>query len=182
MSAARDLDIRPYRVEDARRLHEAALESVAEVEPWLPWCRADYSLEEAEAWTRTQVEEFEARREFHFTIVDGRGRYLGGCALNGLNGLHRFANLGYWVRTSATGRGVATTAVRLLAQFAFAETDLERLEILCATTNAASRRVAEKAGAVHEGVLRSRLFLHGQPVDADLFSIVRARWPGPGRR
>jgi RimJ/RimL family protein N-acetyltransferase len=87
--------------------------------------------------------------------------------------MHRFANLGYWVRTSATRQGVATEAVRQVAEFAFGNTDLVRLEIVCAVGNDASQRVAERAGAAREGALRHRLLLHGQPVDAVMYSLVR---------
>jgi len=41
-----------------------------------------------------------------------------------------------------------------------------------AVGNAASIRVAEKIGGVREGVLRSRLLLHGEFHDAVLFSVI----------
>jgi len=39
--------------------------------------------------------------------------------------------------------------------------------------NVASHRVAEKCGAVREGVLKRRLMLHGTARDATLLSITR---------
>jgi RimJ/RimL family protein N-acetyltransferase len=63
--------------------------------------------------------------------------------------------------------------VRQLADFAFRTTDLVRLEIVCAVGNERSQRVAERAGAVREGVLRRRLVLHGEAVDAVMYSLVR---------
>jgi len=98
--------------------------------------------------------------------------FLGGCGLNYLDRFNRRANLGYWVRASETGRGVATRAVRLLIDWAARETDLDRLEIVVALDNNASLRVAEKAGAVREGVLRHRLWIHGVAHDAAVFSIL----------
>src|SRR3990172_4536404 len=100
------------------------------------------------------------------------GSYLGGCGLNGI-GEYKFANLGYWVRTSRTKQGVATAATLLLARFGFDELKLNRIEIVVATGNYASQRVAEKAGATREGVLRNRLILKGKPVvDAVMFSLI----------
>jgi len=90
-----------------------------------------------------------------------------------INRIHRFGNLGYWVRTSATRRGVATEAVRQAVAFAFRNTDLVRLEIVSAVGNGPSQRVAERAGAVREGVLRHRLLLRGEPVHAVMYSLVR---------
>lgn len=164
--------IRAYEPEDAQALWEAARESVGEVFPWLPWCHAQYSMAEAAEWIRSRAPLAADGREYTFAIVGSDGRFLGGCGVNQINRIHKFGNLGYWVRTSATRHGVATEAVRQAAEFAFDNADLVRLEIVCAVGNDRSQRVAERAGAVREGVLRHRLLLHGQPVDAVMYSLV----------
>jgi len=130
-------------------------------------------MAEAVEWIRSRAPLAAEGREYTFAIVGTDGRFLGGCGVNQINRLHRFGNLGYWVRTSATGHGVATEAVRQVAEFAFRTADLVRLEIVCAVGNDASQRVAERAGAVREGILRHRLLVHGQPVDAVMYSLVR---------
>jgi RimJ/RimL family protein N-acetyltransferase len=154
-------------------LWEAARESVPEVSRWLPWCHAQYSMAEATEWIASRAPLAAEGREYTFAIIGADGRFLGACGINQINRIHRFANVGYWVRTSATGRGVATAALRQLAEFAFRTTDLVRLEVVCAVGNDRSQRVAERAGAVREGVLRDRLLLHGRPVDAVMYSLVR---------
>jgi ribosomal-protein-serine acetyltransferase len=171
--ATTEISIRPYRTDDAPALHEAALESVAEVRPFLPWCHPEVKLEEMRTWIEAQVAAFETLKAFEFVILDADGRYLGGCGLNHIDEVYRRANLGYWVRTSAAGRGVATEAVRQLVRWAFDSTDLIRLEVVVSTHNAASLRVAEKADAFREGTLRKRLLLHGVAHDAAVFSFVR---------
>ena len=50
-----------------------------------------------------------------------------------------------------------------------------RIEILAAVGNVPSQHVAEKAGAICEGILRQRLLLHGVAHDAVVFSILRPR-------
>ena len=169
--------IRPYAVDDAPLLCEAVLESFADLAPWMPWCHPAYSIEESRAWLTRQVELFRERSEFEFAIASADGRYLGACGLNRIDRVNRRANLGYWVRSSEAGRGVATLAVRLLRDWGFRETDLVRLEIIVAVGNAPSLRVAEKSGAVREGVLRQRLRIHGNSHDAVCFSFVRPEAP-----
>jgi RimJ/RimL family protein N-acetyltransferase len=168
-----DCRIRAYAPDDAPALWEAARESVVEVHKWLDWCHPQYSISEAEEWIRSRAPLAAEGLECTFAIVDAEGRFLGACGLNQINRIQKFGNLGYWVRTSATRHGVATEAVRQLADFAFANTDLVRLEIVCAVGNSASQRVAERAGAQREGVLRHRLRIHGQSVDAVMYSLVR---------
>jgi RimJ/RimL family protein N-acetyltransferase len=167
--------IRPYRADDAPNLHAAARESAGDVFPWLPWCHPGYSLDEAAAWAGAREELARQGLEYHFVIEGERGAFIGACGINQINRIHRLGNLGYWVRSSETGRGVAVAAVTLAARFAFESTDLIRLEIVCAVGNRRSQRVAEKAGAVREGVLRHRLLIHGTPHDAVMYSIVRPR-------
>ena len=170
------IKIRRYRADDSEAFCAAARESVDEVFPWLPWCHACYSRQEADNGIGSRKELFDQGAEYSFAIVDSGDRILGGCDLNQINDIHRIANLGYWVRTSETGRGIATTAVQQLATFAFAETDLVRLEIVCVVGNDKSQRVAEKAGAIREGICHDRLFLHDKPHDAVMYVILRSRW------
>ena len=168
-----DIVVRPYRSEDIPALYEAARESIPELAAWMPWCHPDYSLDETRSCILSRDEAWKRDSEYGFGIFDKQsGRYLGGVGLNFVNRNHDLVNLGYWVRTSATGRGIASSATRLVARFAFEHLGFQRVEILAATGNLASQRVAEKAGAVKEAVLRKRLRLHGKPVDGVLYSFV----------
>jgi RimJ/RimL family protein N-acetyltransferase len=120
-----------------------------------------------------EVNEREAKRAFDFAVYDeGTHKFLGVVAINQLHPVHRFANLGFWVRSSCTGHGLAVTATRLCAQFGFEELNLKRLEILTAAGNVRSQRVAEKAGATREGVLRQRLNISGVRHDVVMFSLL----------
>jgi len=71
---------------------------------------------------------------------------------------------------------IPTRTFRVL--WALEELGLARVEILVQVGNTASLRVARKAGAREEGVLRNRIRHHGQDVDAVMFSLV----PGDLRR
>jgi RimJ/RimL family protein N-acetyltransferase len=166
--------IRPYREADASGLYDAVRESIAEVSRWLPWCHPDYSMQEAIEWATLQARlAAGGGPEVGFAVVGPNDEFLGGCGVNQVNPIHRFGNLGYWVRTSATGRGVAREAARQTAELAFRNTDLVRLEIVCAVENRRSQRVAGAVGATREGVLRNRLRIRDQSFDAVMYSLVR---------
>lgn len=161
--------------DDLDALYEAVRESIDELHRWMPWCQRDYSLADAAGWIAAQDEGRRSATEFAFLIVGKQQRVLGCCGLNQINSAYRIANLGYWVRASEVGRGVASRATREVAEWAFANTELQRLEIVAAVGNSASQTVAIKAGAVREGVLRSRLLVHGEFHDAVMHSIIRPR-------
>ena len=165
--------LRPYRLDDADGLYAAARESIAEVSPWMKWCHADYSIEESATWIEQCAERWQQGTEYNFVIADSMGgSFLGGCGVGYINQVDRVVNLGYWVRTSRTRQGVASTATRLLARFGFEELKLNRIEIIAATGNLASQRVAEKAGATREGILRNRLVVHENVYDMVMFSFI----------
>jgi ribosomal-protein-serine acetyltransferase len=165
--------IRTYQPDDAERLYEAARESVEDVFPWLPWCHPGYSMAEAIEWVGSRAPLASQGLEYSFAIVGPDGRFLGGCGINQINRFHRFGNLGYWVRSTESGHGIASAAARQVADFAFDRTELGRLEIVCAVGNVRSQRAAERAGAQREGILRRRLLLRGVAIDAVMYSIVR---------
>ena len=165
--------IRPYRDEDTSALYDAVRESVSEVSLWLPWCHQNYSIDDSREFIGSRELASQGSEWYSFGIFEKHdGAFLGGVGINFINRVHQMANLGYWVRTSATGRGIATMATRLAARFGFEELGLQRIEIVAATGNVPSQRVAEKAGATREGVLRKRLLIRDESLDAVLFSLV----------
>jgi ribosomal-protein-serine acetyltransferase len=165
--------IRPYEESDVEALTAAARESVADLSPWMPWCHEGYSAAEAAAWIQATREGHSTGAMYDFAILDPDGDFAGGCGINHISRQMGVANLGYWVRTSVAGRGIAPAAVRKLAPWAFENTELHRLEIVVAISNVRSQRVAEKAGAHRDAVLRKRILVGGKPSDAVLYSILR---------
>ena len=167
------ITLRPYRDEDAETQFESARESIPEMSPWMPWCHSDYSIQESLGWIKDCFEQWKQGSAYDFVITDtSTGRYLGGCGLNDIHREFDIANLGYWVRTSATRKGVSTATTLLLADFGINELKLKRIEIVVDIENIASRRVAEKSGATREGILRNRVTQYGKPTDAVMFSLI----------
>lgn len=167
--------LRPYRMSDVNNLYQAVRESIKEMEPWLPFAHKDYSIKESKDWIKKRPSEWNNCGIYDFAIFDAKdGTQIGGCGLNGIDWLHRHANLGYWVRTSRMGQGVAPSATRLLAKWGFDVLKLNRIEIVVAVDNERSLRVAAKAGAKHEGILRNRLVIGDKVHDAAMHSLIPA--------
>lgn len=167
------ITLRPYQVIDIEPCFESVRESIDELSPWMWWCHSAYSIKDTRAWIESLPEAWENGTEYSFAITDSKdGSFLGGCGLSHINLTDRFANLGYWVRTSRSRQGVASAATLLVAQFAFKELGLSRLEIVVATENKGSIRVSEKVGALREGILRKRIVVRDNVYDAFMFSLL----------
>ena len=109
-----------------------------------------------------------------FALVEPRDRekVRGGASLYGLSREQGTALVGYWLTPQARGRGVASAAVRLLAQWGFTTLALARIELTCAPDNDASARVAARCGFVREGVMRSHMAFKSGRRDTVLFSLL----------
>ena len=80
--------------------------------------------------------------------------------------------LGYAVGEPFGGRGIATALVRAAVAHALDDLALHRAQANVRTTNAASKRVLEKAGFRREGLALRYLELDGAWVDHDLYAIT----------
>lgn len=99
-------------------------------------------------------------------------RVLGGASLYDVDLEDATGALGYWTAPLARGRGVATRATRVLAGWGFARLGLARIALTCAPDNAASQRVAERAGFVREGLLRAHIPFRGGRRDSVLYGLL----------
>jgi ribosomal-protein-serine acetyltransferase len=173
ISAGGRIDLVPVAASHTQRLYEAIVESKGELSPWMEWLHPEYSLADTEQWAASCQKAWEADSMFGFTIVEKQTQQiLGGGGVGITSHLHRNGAIGYWIRSSRTKRGFASESAALLAQFGFGQLGLIRIEILVAVGNTASQRVAEKVGAVREGLLRNRWLFRGEPRDAYVFSLV----------
>jgi ribosomal-protein-serine acetyltransferase len=167
------LIIRPWRDIDADDLYRLVRQSVSELNAWLPWCRSDYSRNDTDDWIRHSLKAWSHRSEFPMAIVNrDSGEVLGGVGINKIDWDTMTGNLGYWVGTPWTRRGIAREAARQAAKFAFSELRLKTLEILCHPDNIASRKVAESLGALNDGIHAKRIELHGMTVDAVVYRLA----------
>jgi len=180
--AAGALRLRPYRSADAAPLFAAVRESIDSVGRWLPWCHAGYTLADAEGWIRLCAAEWRSGEHFAFALFDdAAGELVGGIGLNQRNRMHNFMSLGYWIRQSRQGRGVARRAARCVVDFGFDVVGLTRIEIVAQPGNGASRRVAESLGAVFEAIARNRIVTPAGPADAAVYALVPPLPPGGAR-
>jgi ribosomal-protein-serine acetyltransferase len=164
--------LRRNSVEFAPHLCEAALSSLATVGRWMSWCHPGFTEAEAQEWYRTCRKNWDDGTAYEFSIFGSSGEFIGAAGLNQINRQHNFANLGYWIRETRQGHGYATVASKMLANFGLEKLQMHRIEIVVAVENLPSRRVAEKCGAMLEGVLRNRLSINGGLYRAAMYSMV----------
>jgi ribosomal-protein-serine acetyltransferase len=168
------ITIRAYEPGIERAVFEAARESVREIGPSMRTWQDGATYEKSVRHVAESIEAWQTGTWYDFAIHRvGSPMFLGRAGLDQMND-GGVANVGYWVRTSETGQGIATAAVRLVARFAFEDLGLRGLELHIAAENLASRRVAEKVGARLEDVLPAGSSGEGRPGHSSFrFSLTR---------
>lgn len=108
-----------------------------------------------------------------FVIADPTtDEVLGSIGLMRIHEDRLVAEIGYWVAAGVRRSGIATRAVRLVAHWAALELGIVRIELMTRPENVASQGVAERAGFIREGVLRSYVTLGCGCSDIVMFSLV----------
>ena len=166
------LVLRPWRLEDVPLVAEVCRDP--EIARWTRVPRP-YTEEHARTWIEQTIRDWDSGEgETAFAVTDGgSGEVLGAIGLRVLEEEYGVrGSIGYWVAADARGRGVATDALRLVSRWALRELGLPRVELVTDPGNAASQRVAEKAGFQKEGLLRSYIQMPNGRRDALMFSLL----------
>ncbi len=167
------ITVRAFEFGDEADLHSAVQSSLSELSPWMSWANESYTLETARNFVAVTRAHWSNGSMYSFAIVDAKtNEFLGGCGLSHIHPVYHFCNLGYWVRTSHHGKGIAGRAAKLIAKFAFEKANLIRAEIVIAVGNEASKRVAQKVDAHFEGILLNRMTVGTAIYDAHMFSLL----------
>ena len=158
--------LRPWRDSDLKALVAACQDP--EIGRWtaVPF---PYGESDGRAYLLHRYDAVAAGVAAPFAVVaSSDGALLGSIALNHLEWRHARAELGYWLAKDARGHGHATRAVRRICRWGFEVLGLERLELMAATANHASQRVAERSGFTREALLRS--YMRGREGRQDMFA------------
>ena len=169
------LVVRCWEPRDAPLLKEAIDSSLDHLRPWMPWAADEpQPLAAKVALLRRFRGQFDLGQDFLYGLFSpDESEVVGG------SGLHTRAGegaleIGYWIRASRTGHGLATEATAALTRVAFDVCGVDRVQIRVDPANARSIAIPRKLGFVEEARLRRRLPSRGAgPRDAIVFTLFR---------
>lgn len=168
--------LRPPRVGDYAAWSDLRGLSRDYLQPWEPaWPEDDLSRAAYRRRLTVYAREMELGHAWPFFVFDASGRtLLGAITLSNVRrGVAETGTLGYWIGQPFGGMGHGSAAVKAMAAHVFRALKLHRIEASCLPTNAASRRVLEKAGFRQEGYAKAYLKINGVWADHLLFGLVR---------
>jgi len=160
----------PYRIEterlllrcwdpaDAALLEDAVRSSLADLQEWMPWAHDEpLTLDRRIELLREFRSKFDTGEESIYGIFSADGStVLGGIGLHPDVGDDAL-EIGYWIRSSATGAGLGGEAAAAMTRAGFRLRGVDRLEIRVDPANTRSARIPERLGYTMEARLRRRL-------------------------
>ncbi len=151
---------------DGNALYEAKKESFDELKRWMSWAQELGTVEDQEIVERKSYAEFILRTDIKLAAFEkDSGTFIGGSGLHRIDWDLRYFEIGYWIRTSASGQGYATEITNALLHYAFKALDATKVAICHAGSNEASKAVIEKLGFIKEGVFKDTAILPDGSID-----------------
>ena len=167
--------IRPKQVGDGASTSAAVAETWDELHKWMRWAenREAFTAESMEIRNRQVMASFILRESIELIGLEAAtGKAVIWCGLHDIDWQGHQCDIGYWVRKSALGRGLATEAGNALVRYAFGALGMRRIGLTHSRGNEASRRIAEKLGFLFEGIQRDANILPGGK-SADRYCYAR---------
>lgn len=152
------LVIRCWHPQDAPALKDAIDSSLGQLREWVPWAMDEpSSVHTLEKRLGAMREDFVAGHDWAYAVFEaGESRLVGGAGLHP-RGTTDHLEIGYWIRTEASGRGYATEVASALCRAAFRQTVVDRVEIHCDIENARSAAVAQRLGFARDREFRQEV-------------------------
>lgn len=144
--ATTDWLLRRVSHDDAQATLTAITESFEQLHQWMPWAAQRPTLPDQQEFLASAKQRWETGEAFGYGIFDPATTTLVGAV-----GLHarvgpKAWDIGYWVHTRHTRRGIATIASAMLTEAAFRLPITDRVEIHCDQANTASAAIPHRLG------------------------------------
>ncbi|MBV8729650.1 MAG: GNAT family N-acetyltransferase [Acidobacteriia bacterium] len=176
LPVAPGIQLKLLETSEAKALYLLADRNRARLREWLPWVDQTRSPEDIKQFILRVLE------QYHSNLGPQAGIWVDG-VLCGAVGCHpidwpnRNCSIGYWLDSAQEGKGVMTRCCASLADYAFDQLHLHRIEIRCATGNLRSCAVPQRLGFTREGVAREAEWVNDRWVDLVVWSMLDSDWP-----
>lgn len=164
------LQLHPARMLDAREMFSLIDKNRTYLRRWLPFIDVTTAVADSEAYLSSVEEQAERNPVF---VIRFYGKLVGLVGFKDTDYDNLRTEIGYWLAENFQHKGIMTSCVRTLVDFAFNDMGMHRIQIRVAEGNTASRRIPLRLGFQKEGVERDGEMLEpGRFVNLETFSLV----------
>ena len=132
-------------------------------------------LKDVEAFLK-EISSFNYGGQKFNLLIQYKGKLAGIIGFHRIKAMDARAEIGYWLGESFQSLGIMTRAMPVFLQYGFEARGINRVDLLTLPIHVRSIALAERAGFVHEGVLREYYFMHDRFYDAHIFSCLKSEF------
>ena len=158
-------------IEEVEELFLLVDKNRSHLREFLGW--VDYTLKVADSkkFIQENLPLWLQLKSLHLSIRHGK-KLVGAVGFPQIDFVNHSAFIGYWLDEAHQGKGIMTKAIKALMVYGFEVLKLHRMQILCATHNKRSEKVALSLEFNKEGILKEAVYLHDQFFDAYLYGKI----------
>lgn len=143
--------------------------------PWIPWAHTIVDAESAREFLQRYADR-QAQDEGRLYGIRVGGKLAGGTLFRTFHVPSGVCEVGVWLDRGAVGRGLVTSAVRAMVDWAVDARGMTRVEWRADPSNTRSVAVAERLGFTFEGVLRQTFTVAGRRLDSGVWAMLADEW------
>ncbi|MFD1416174.1 GNAT family N-acetyltransferase [Oceanobacillus jeddahense] len=169
------LILRQLQMDDAKAMFMAVESCREDLREFLPWIEATRQPSDCLAFIDLCLQSAERRQSLNLGIFENR-KLIGCVNYNFIDWQNGSTSIGYWLDPMYQKKGIMTSAVQVLIDYAFYTLRLNRVEIRAATYNKKSRAIPEKLGFQKEGIIRQGEWLYDHYEDLVVYGLLAREW------
>jgi len=170
--------LRPPVDSDVKSIYEACQDPLI---PRFTTVPEQYTMAHALDYVQRVPTSIQLQRELPFVIEFGVGdekEFAGVISLHTISADNHRAEIGYWMHKSMRGKGIGTSAAKMITEHGFDTLGFRRIEAAVDLDNLASQKLLTSAGFQREGVLQQRVTrANGDQIDMVMFAALNHNWP-----
>lgn len=161
---------------DAPKLFPLIKNSGETISTWLPWAKNLQTISDEESFLKMVLKNFGTGDSLN-CVVHFQDQPVGMISLNKIDKTNNCADIGYWLGSEWTHRGIMHRAVSAIIAIGFTEYHLNKITIEADVNNLASNKVAEKLNFHLDGTKREALkYSDYQFGDMNEWSLLKKEW------
>ena len=170
--------IRLPNLYDAEELFLLVEKNRLRLREWLPWLDFTKTVEDTRSFIAESLM-LHAKGSSFVNVILEDNQIVGIVDVRMISRLNNAVEIGYWIDSDASGKGILTCAVTELIELAFSAMKTHRIQIRAATGNVKSCAVATRLGMRLEGTIKEAEWLYDHYVDLNLYGITKPEWELP---
>ncbi len=172
IQVSENIVLNPLSVDDIFKIFNTLNDEREYMREWLPFVDTTYEVED----TGNYVNYVLQTADKQFTIYY-KDQFVGLIGFKDTDTTNKKVEIGYWLSQYVQGKGIMIQSVSRLIDYAFAEMDMNRIQIKVAVGNHKSRRIPEKLGFQFEGIERDgELLVNNVFTDIAVYSFLKSEY------